>query len=73
LKSRPYRYEVGDPGSRGLRVCVQPSALPPGGLTLADAPLIDAEILFRQPGPPHDANLILPPEDKLFGDGNQVV
>ena len=29
----------------------QPAAIPPGGLTLADAPLIDAEILFRQPGP----------------------
>jgi integrase len=25
LKPRPYRYEVGDPGARGLRVVVQPS------------------------------------------------
>jgi integrase len=25
LKPRPYRYEVGDPGARGLRVIVQPS------------------------------------------------
>jgi integrase len=25
LKSRPYRYEIGDPGAQGLRVIVQPS------------------------------------------------
>ena len=35
------------PGSSLL----QPAATPLGGLTPADAPLIDAEILFRQPGP----------------------
>src|SRR6266404_6295603 len=30
---------------------LQLTANPHGGLTLADAPLIDAENLFRQPGP----------------------
>jgi hypothetical protein len=35
------------PGSSLL----QPVANPHGGLTPADAPLIDAEMLFRQPGP----------------------
>ena len=32
---------------------LQPAASPLGGLTSADAPLIDAEILFRQPGTAH--------------------
>src|SRR3979490_1155208 len=32
---------------------LQPVAIPLGGLTAADAPLINAEILFRQPGPAH--------------------
>src|SRR6185312_10548594 len=32
---------------------LHPAANPHGGLTTADAPLIDAENLFRQPGPPH--------------------
>jgi hypothetical protein len=36
----------------------QLAVLPRGGLTPAEAPLIDAEILFRQPQPPHWA----PPE-----------
>jgi len=31
---------------------IQLAALPRGGLTPAEAPLIDAEILFRQPQPP---------------------
>jgi len=31
---------------------LQPAATPLGSLTLAEAPLIDAENLFRQPGPP---------------------
>jgi transposase InsO family protein len=30
---------------------LHPAAAPSGSLTPADAPLIDAEILFRQPGP----------------------
>ena len=32
---------------------LHPAALPHGSLTPAEAPLIDAENLFRQPGPPH--------------------
>src|SRR6516164_10786378 len=32
---------------------LQLAAFPRGGLTPAEAPLIDAEILFRQPQPPH--------------------
>src|SRR5580704_14139815 len=31
---------------------LHPAATPLGSLTLAEAPLIDAENLFRQPGPP---------------------
>ena len=30
-----------------------PAASPLGSLTVAEIPLIDAENLFRQPGPPH--------------------
>jgi hypothetical protein len=31
---------------------LHPAATPLGSLTLAEAPLVDAENLFRQPGPP---------------------
>src|SRR6516165_1474339 len=34
---------------------LQLAAFPRGGLTPAEAPLIDAEILFRQPQPPHSS------------------
>jgi len=33
---------------------LQPAAPPLGSLTPAEAPIIDAEILFRQPGPPQN-------------------
>src|SRR6516164_7799563 len=36
---------------------LQLAAFPRGGLTPAEAPLIDAEILFRQPQPPNSARL----------------
>src|SRR5438034_1065785 len=38
--------------SRGMRLHDTRSRLPLGSLTLADAPLIAAENLFKQPGPP---------------------
>ena len=41
------------PGSSLL----QPAATPHGGLTPAEAPLIDAENLFRQPGPAHSVSI----------------
>jgi hypothetical protein len=53
----------GDSGGEGFRFCLfrgavhtgssllQPAAIPLRGLTVADAPLINTEILFRQPGP----------------------
>ena len=39
-------------GSTPDQAYFDPAAAPLGSLTPADAPLIDAEILFRQPGPP---------------------
>ena len=36
---------------------LQPAAPPLGSLTPAEAPLSDAENLFRQPGPPHSSRL----------------
>src|SRR5260221_3466351 len=44
-------------GSTPDQAYLELPATPPGSLTPADAPLIDAEILFRQSGPaqkPHD-------------------
>ena len=46
---RPHSSLDGAPGSSLL----QSAAAPLGSLTPAEAPLIDAENLFRQPGPPH--------------------
>ena len=42
-----------EPGPAHTRSSLlQPAATPHGGLNPADAPLVDAEILFRQPGQP---------------------
>jgi hypothetical protein len=43
----------------------RPAAPPHGSLTPADAPLIDAEKLFRQPGPAQDAK---PATAQLLGE-----
>src|SRR5262245_8492911 len=42
---------------------LQLAAFPRGGLTSAEAPLIDAEILFRQPQPPKMARKRYKPEE----------
>jgi hypothetical protein len=39
--------------TRALSSLLHPAAHPHGSLTTADAPLIEAEKPFRQPGPPH--------------------
>ena len=44
-------------GARLIRL-TSPAAHPHGSLTTADAPLIDAERLFRQPGPPQTSALM---------------
>jgi hypothetical protein len=46
------RWIVGGRAATNRPRLLQPAATPLGSLTLADAPLIDAAILFRQPGPP---------------------
>src|SRR6202043_1376179 len=60
LRDSPSRASFGKVGSimKRLRVPIarssllHPAATPLGSLTPAEAPLIDAENLFRQPGPP---------------------
>jgi hypothetical protein len=37
----------------------KPDIFPLGSLTPAEAPLIEAENLFRQPGPPHSTSWII--------------
>ncbi|MHC2557189.1 hypothetical protein ACVJ6Q_008523, partial [Bradyrhizobium elkanii] len=37
---------------------LQPAAVPRGSLTLAKAPLIDADLLFRQPEPPQTEGMM---------------
>jgi hypothetical protein len=46
------RVEIVDSGVSRRHPILHPAAPPLGSLTPADAPLIDAEILFRQPEPP---------------------
>jgi hypothetical protein len=50
-KRRPRAFSANGPEPQSWRL--QPPVAPRGGLTPAEAPLIDAEILFRQPGPAH--------------------
>ena len=61
---------------------LQLAAFPRGGLTSAEAPLIDAEILFRQPQPPKMARKRYKPEeivaklrqvDVLVSQGQNIV
>src|SRR5258706_39065 len=62
LQSPPAALE---PWRHHTRSRLLPPAAPPhGSLTPADAPLIDAERLFKQPGPP----LCLPPPEGQTGD-----